>query len=92
MGKNRIGMESSICANCQFWDRDGQPESDAINAKRCRYAVHTVDATEWNEDYDRVLKDEFKETKAFVCDASGYLAIFYTKEDFSCNQHKEIKP
>lgn len=77
------------CSNCQFWCRDEEPYSEALDVKRCKYAVFAEYATKWNEDYDRVLKPEFQSVKAFVMDGSGYRAVFYTTSDFGCNQHKE---
>ncbi len=79
------------CSNCKHWERDGEPYDEVIDAKRCRYAVHTEDAEYSNKDTDweKVLKPEYKDTKAFVMDGSGYMAYFYTKEDFGCNQHEE---
>lgn len=77
------------CQTCKFWESEGQSHTSAIEAKRCKYAIHTEDAMEWDADYHRALKPEFKETKAFVIDASGYYAAFYTKADFACNQYQE---
>lgn len=77
------------CSSCKFWQRDEDSYSEAIDAKRCKYVAFAPDAQAWNDDYDNVLKPEFTDTKAFVSDASGYSASFYTKADFSCNQYKE---
>lgn len=89
MTQSPITSLSARCATCKYWQHENEPYSKAIDAKRCKYAVHIPDAQEWDENYNNVLKNEFSGTKAFVNDASGYSACFYTKADFGCNQHED---
>ena len=79
------------CGNCKFWQRNEEPYSEAIAAKRCKYVAFAPDAQEWDDECNNVLKEEFSNTKAFVSDASAYKANLYTKADFCCNQHTDVE-
>lgn len=89
MSENPLTIPIAQCSNCIFWVGNEERYSVAIDAARCKYAINTEDATEWNDESDRVLKREFEQTKAFVADGSGYFAAFYTKADFCCNAHQQ---
>jgi hypothetical protein len=42
--------------------------------------------TDWTDEEDRVLKEKFKDDKAFVQDGSDYHADLLTLSNFGCNQ------
>lgn len=87
------------CKNCEFWEIH---QTYSLVSKetlgRCKKAPQFWDATEWVEqeedDYDfdqitRELKEEHKNIKFFVNDASNYHAELITKENFYCNEYKQ---
>lgn len=84
-----------ICKNCIYW-KDGEYNKLAqLKSTRINFCTMTEqfwDTTEWNRNSDddyytpRVLKEEFKNQKAFTQDGSDYMADLITTEDFGCNQ------
>ena len=81
----------TTCSTCIHWDTNGEFYNEVLQAKRCKKIQHSEDATEWNDEYDRVAKKEFADDKAFACDGSGHHACLITKPDFFC-AHWEAKP
>ncbi len=73
------------CDECRHWDAD-----DTYNrvkgsvVRKCGKVTMFWDSTEWDEDCDRVFKDEYADQKAFVQDASDYSALLLTRADFFC--------
>ena len=43
-----------------------------------------MEATEWTEDGERVVTEQFRNCSAFVQDASDYSASLYVRADFGC--------
>lgn len=70
------------CDKCAHWSIEQGEE--IINVRRCNKALELWEATEWNEDYDRVAKPNFEGQMMFVMDGSSYSASLYTRPDFFC--------
>lgn len=82
------------CDRCASWDRDNKDFSSTPgmdDVRRCRRATMFWDATEWNDDYDRVMKPEHKDDQMFVQDASDYSATLLTRAAFFCASFKEAE-
>lgn len=83
----RQPAQAVTCSTCKYWRPDEDAYNEILSVRRCAYVAFAPDATVWDDDCNRVMKPEYEQTKAFVADASGYSASFYTKEDFACNQY-----
>lgn len=77
------------CETCKFWQR-GEYEGSKFGLGRCKATPMFWDATNWDEDCNRVLIEKYADTKAFVQDASDYSAKLLTKPDFGCVMHQEV--
>lgn len=75
------------CATCKHWERD-EPYSRELGVKRCMRVPEWWEATEWNEEGDRVWKPEMESTFAFANDGSSYAATFLTRAEFGCVMHE----
>jgi len=86
------------CSTCKYWNVDDK-DASVSNARvfPCNKPVMFWDATEWTTkeiddplvgkykaDVGRTIKDEHKDLKMFVQDASDYYACLLTHEDFFC--------
>ena len=79
------------CENCKYWDTDYS--YNRVKVRKCLKAIHIDQCEEWKVIDDvtkNVIKEEYKDQKMFVEDASSYYAVLYTKEDFFC-AHYEAK-
>lgn len=73
------------CDNCTHWMLDEREEHPDV--RRCSKALELWEATEWDENYDRVPKKGIEEQMMFVMDGSSYSATLYTKAEFFCAHH-----
>lgn len=72
------------CKTCQHWGE----YSKALG--RCKKIPLHYDAFEWRADSDNlVVKEKYKDVKAFAQDGSDYIAFLLTQEDFMCVMHEE---
>lgn len=85
--------ETMRCDGCKHWAVEAQDYGDGalLAARLCSRAIEIWEATEWNDDYDRVAKKGFEDVKMFVADGSGYSARLLTRADFFC-AHFEGSP
>ena len=84
-------MIEQICKNCKFWQEDDYENTKSV--KNCTRVEMIWEVSEWrevDEDCQRVIKEEYKDYKAFVKDGSDYMAKLLTKADFGCNQFENI--
>lgn len=74
------------CDQCAHWNREADEYSDGaiLNVRRCGKAIEIWNATEWNDNYDRVPIVGLEEQKMFVKDGSSYAASLLTRADFFC--------
>lgn len=77
------------CETCANWSPAGEWEKGyGFGLGRCSAALMLFNVTEWSEDGEsRKFIDEHKDKKAFVQDASDYVALLLTKPDFGCISH-----
>jgi hypothetical protein len=80
------------CDQCRFWTaKENIEDTDAqlVGVRRCTRVLELWQATEWDDDCERVLKPGFEEQKMFVMDGSCYAAHLYTRPEFFC-AHFEV--
>ena len=75
------------CETCQHWQRNEHETGSEFGLGRCKAAPMFWDATDWDEECNRVLIQKYAGTKAFVQDGSDYSAKLLTKPDFGCVMH-----
>jgi hypothetical protein len=78
--------QSNVCENCKFWDISERYPLKGAKIGICKRVKMFWHLTEWTEEMDRVLKEKFKDDKAFVQDGSDYHADLLTLSNFGCNQ------
>jgi hypothetical protein len=82
---------TSNCGNCIHWvEPDSMDERKVmLGVKECA-RIHPIwEATEWvkdakDDESDYQLTEDGKQSSAFVQDGSEYMAILFTKSEFSC--------
>lgn len=82
------------CAECKFWDRTSKYSNEVENGLgECIKAKPYWQCTDWGEkpDYERHLKEEFKDLKMFVQDMSDCSAHLWTRENFYCAHFEKLK-
>ena len=78
------------CDKCQHWDDKPSYERVAgLSIRVCSKAVMFWDATDWDDECNRVLRPEYKGQKSFVQDGSDYRACLMTTGDFFCGHFEE---
>jgi hypothetical protein len=75
------------CSTCAHWDSEEYASRPPVRI--CNNVPMYWDASEWDDDCNRVLIDKYKDTKAFAQDGSDYKAVLLTASDFGCVSHKE---
>ena len=79
------------CKTCKYWQHLNKDQYSEINGtSKCKKVVQAWDATQWDEDGQRVVKTEYKNQLFFVQDGSDYYATLLTSPDFGCVQHEEV--
>lgn len=85
--------DTTTCANCVHWEK---PDADDYSEKRKLLGVgecgriHPLwEAAEWEPDAkegepEYKLTEDGQHSSAFVQDGSEYMAVLFTKPDFSC--------
>lgn len=80
--------DAKSCKTCSHWAGE-QDWHDAIGPMgACNATIETFSATDKDADYNQFLKPQYKETTAFVSDASSYSATLYTKPLHFCSMWK----
>jgi len=81
------------CQTCAHWggEEDYWRDYTCNGLKVCSRIGEFFEASEWNDDGDRVMKPECRNDLAFAQDGSGYRAFVVTKPNFFC-AHYEQKP
>lgn len=81
------------CDQCKFWQAANEYDDNAqvLGVRKCGKAVELWEASEWNDEYDRVPKPEYAGQKMFVMDGSSYAASLYTAADFFCAHFEALK-
>lgn len=87
----------NTCNSCKYWGT-GDDEDNKLKdrLKPCTKMRMFYDSTEWPADDEdreeyldtRVIKEEFKDNKAFVQDGSDYHAELLVMGDFGCVHHE----
>jgi hypothetical protein len=88
---------TQCCATCKHWRQpDYQGEKGKLaGVKECARIHPLWEAAKWIRDAkdgegDYQLTEDGKQSSAFVQDGSEYMAILFTKPDFSCKLWEEI--
>lgn len=79
-------MTSTKCSDCKHWSPQDQYPVKRIG--QCLNAIPLWEATEWDEDFDRVLKEQYVNQRIFAQDGSDYRAVLLTVENFYCADWK----
>lgn len=79
----------NICKNCKHWEESKFYNLKGIIFGDCNKVEMFWGCTKWDNEGGRILKEEYKDDKAFVQDGSDYTAVLITKEDFGCNQFEK---
>ncbi len=80
------------CRSCKHWNPPETLGGAIPELGRCMAVVQYWDATEWDDDGIRSLKQEYVGRLAFVSDGSDYYAELNTLPDFGCLQHEDSAP
>jgi hypothetical protein len=76
----------NVCENCKFWNISERYPLKGATIGICKRVKMFWHLTDWADEMDRVLKEKFKDDKAFVQDGSDYHADLLTLSNFGCNQ------
>lgn len=89
------------CQTCRHWSRDDDNADRAsygvyapiAAAGRCTYPAQLWDATEWDDEGERVIRQKYADRLAFLQDGIDYYAApLMTMPTFGCVQHSEREP
>jgi len=62
------------CDECKFWDVEGgKRECQGKTVGECTRAMPWWDASDWDDDCERVLKPEFADRRLFAQDGGLFL-------------------
>lgn len=77
------------CETCKHWKTAEEHEPwQGFGLGRCQNVPMFWNATEWDEDGVRTVRDQYKNIKAFTQDGSDYRAYLLTRPDFGCVSHE----